>query len=114
MKETEDRLLPSDEHYIRRILGLDPYNAMMDEPEDAEEEEITGDSNGKLRIVICMPKAGSRRLQTSGRYIQCDIAYKRVVGFYEFEVACMDRDANTSKCQDCCTLFLPLIQWIQV
>lgn len=46
-------------------------------------------------MVVCMNKAGSKRL-SEAQYIQCDIGFKRVVGFYEFELAAMDRDANTS------------------
>lgn len=43
-----------------------------------------------------MMRESSIRLQRA-QYLQCDTAYKRIVGFYEFEMACMDRDANTSE-----------------
>jgi hypothetical protein len=43
----------------------------------------------------------SRRLndevKESGQYIQSDIAFQRVVGYEEFELAGMDRDANSSE-----------------
>jgi hypothetical protein len=42
-----------------------------------------------------MSEEGSKRLLRA-QYVQSDIAFKRVVGFYEFELAAMDRDANTS------------------
>lgn len=42
-----------------------------------------------------MSKEGSQRL-LKAQYVQSDIGFKRVVGFYEFELAGMDRDANTS------------------
>ncbi|KAJ7156477.1 hypothetical protein C8R43DRAFT_949343 [Mycena crocata] len=36
------------------------------------------------------------RLLASGRHLQCNIAFKQIVGFEEFEVAGMEKDANTS------------------
>jgi hypothetical protein len=43
-----------------------------------------------------MSQEGSERLM-SARYLQSDMAFKRVVGFYEFELAAVDRINNTSK-----------------
>jgi hypothetical protein len=42
-----------------------------------------------------MSKEGSKRL-LQAQYIQSDIGFKRVIGFVEFELASLDRDANTS------------------
>ncbi|KAJ7808673.1 hypothetical protein B0H14DRAFT_3151934 [Mycena olivaceomarginata] len=47
------------------------------------------------RIIICMAAEASRRLLSTGHYLQSDIAFRRIVGFLEFELACMERDANT-------------------
>lgn len=43
-----------------------------------------------------MAAEASRRLLSTGHYLQSDIAFRRIVGFLEFELACMERDANTS------------------
>lgn len=45
-----------------------------------------------------MSKEGSERL-AQAQYIQSDIAFQRVVGFDEFEMACVDRANNTSMCR---------------
>lgn len=64
---------------------------------DEDDADIEGSStDNSLRIIICMSPEGSRRLQ-SAQYLQSDIGFKRVVGYHEFELACIDRDANTSK-----------------
>jgi hypothetical protein len=62
--------------------------------EDDWEDVKPGDV---LRMVVCMSKTGSQRL-IRAQYIQSDIGFKRVAGFYEFEIAALDRDANTSAC----------------
>jgi hypothetical protein len=64
-----------------------------DEDEDALGPGAKGD---KLRIIICMTPEASRRLLSSGRYLQSDIGFKRIVGYKEFELAGMERDSNTS------------------
>jgi hypothetical protein len=50
----------------------------------------------KTRIVICLSPDSSARLAKT-QYLQSDIAFKRIVGFDKFEIAAMDRDANTSE-----------------
>ncbi|KAG6836008.1 hypothetical protein H0H93_012315 [Arthromyces matolae] len=86
-KERED----SDNPYIRRIIEL-PAGSFAVHPED---EPVAKEDTADVRMVICMSPEGSRRLSKS-QYLQSDIGFKRVVGFYEFEMACLDRDANTS------------------
>lgn len=54
-----------------------------------------GNNSCDARIVICMTSEGSRRLLNT-QYIQSDMAFKRVVGYYEFELAAVDRISNTS------------------
>ncbi|KAJ7776748.1 hypothetical protein B0H14DRAFT_2401533, partial [Mycena olivaceomarginata] len=73
--------LSKETHYIRH--------------EDEDEDELPK-GDGILRIIICMTPEASRRLISSGRYLQSDIAFRRITGFKEFEVAGMERDANTS------------------
>jgi hypothetical protein len=51
-----------------------------------------------LQLIVCMSPQGSHRLIKS-QYLQSDIAFQRVEGFYEFEIATMDTFANTSMCR---------------
>lgn len=91
-KSEQDRTLPADQHYIRSVLEI-PMSESLD-----DEDDVPGDTDSNdapLRIVVCMSKAGSERL-CQAQYVQSDIGFKRVVGFHEFEIAGMDRDANTS------------------
>ncbi|KAK7014634.1 hypothetical protein R3P38DRAFT_3205548 [Favolaschia claudopus] len=61
-----------------------------------EDDEDTATSKNQLRIIICMSFEASRRLIRHSRYLQSDIAFQRIVDYLEFELACMDCDANTS------------------
>ena len=64
-------------------------------PSDEEDEpEPKGDVDA-VRILICMTREGSQRL-LQAQYLQSDMAFKRVVGFHEFELATIDRINNTS------------------
>lgn len=92
LKACQDMDLHSHQHYIRCVVDErghsgDEYD--REQPRDGSEQKDC------LRFVICMSRAGSERLLRA-QYIQSDIAFKRVVGFYEFEMASKDRDANTS------------------
>ncbi|KAJ7894497.1 hypothetical protein B0H14DRAFT_3426901 [Mycena olivaceomarginata] len=78
------------EHYIRLILELNNDSLVVHEE---DEPALPGDKN--TRIIICMSTDSSKRLQDT-QYLQSDIGFKRIVGFDEFEIAAMDRDANTS------------------
>ncbi|KAJ6567673.1 hypothetical protein DFH09DRAFT_1314192 [Mycena vulgaris] len=90
LKRKQDEALPEEEHYIRAILEFN------DEMLPIHDEDDPPGSEKKTRIIICMAREGSERLQKNGAYIQSDIGFKRIVGFDEFEMASMDRDANTS------------------
>ena len=46
-----------------------------------------------VRIVICMTREQSRRLLRA-KYLQSDIAFKRVAGFKEFELGSWDEENN--------------------
>ncbi|KAF8157351.1 hypothetical protein K438DRAFT_1986670 [Mycena galopus ATCC 62051] len=112
LKSYQDTILPKEHHYIRCTLALpidsDPTDSDEDEElspqarKDAynsdEDEELSPQArkDDRLRIIVCMTPEASRRLLASGRYLQSDIGFKCIIGFKEFEVAGMDRDANTS------------------
>jgi hypothetical protein len=83
--------LPPEDHYIQKIIHITGTEA----EEQHEEDEPQGDGDAGLRIVICMSKEGSRCL-AKAQYIQSDSAFRRVVDFDEFEMACHDRTNNTS------------------
>jgi hypothetical protein len=82
---------------------------MLELDEDAlpihEEDDERGEPGGKTRIIICMSSTGSSRLLRCGAYLQSDTGFKRIVDFNEFELASMDRDANTSMTSCFCFLY---------
>ncbi|KAJ7442069.1 hypothetical protein B0H11DRAFT_1749418 [Mycena galericulata] len=82
----------SRDRYIRCVVDLDA-SLFATHPED-EPILVPGHSN-RLRFIVCMGWEGSDRLLRC-QYVQSDIGFKRVVGFYEFKLAGMERDANTS------------------
>ena len=90
LKKLQDESLPADAHYIRRIIFMAEYSV-----HEEDEPRPEGDADG-VRIVICMTREGSQRL-LQAQYLQSDMAFKRVVGFHEFELATIDRISNTSK-----------------
>ncbi|KAJ6467409.1 hypothetical protein C8R45DRAFT_938748 [Mycena sanguinolenta] len=94
LKSYQDTKLPKEHHYIRRTLALPAHS----DPTDSDDEEFSPQAckDDRLRIIVCMTPEASRRLLASGRYLQSDIGFRRIIGFKEFEVASMDRDANTS------------------
>lgn len=71
-------MYPVEDRYIRRIIELDSEG---DKP---------------IRIIICMLAEGSRRLLRA-RFLQSDIASKRVVGYQEFELSTYDQCSSSSK-----------------
>ncbi|KAG6847262.1 hypothetical protein H0H93_009227, partial [Arthromyces matolae] len=87
----ENATLAQDDVYIRKIIEL-PSSSFEVHDED---EPASDGRDADVRMIICMTREGSRRLQNA-QYIQSDIGFKRVVGYYEFELACLDRLANTS------------------
>ncbi|KAJ7201931.1 hypothetical protein C8J57DRAFT_1102564 [Mycena rebaudengoi] len=92
LKALQDANLPSKDHYIRRMIALDLDTV----PRHDEDDWESGAADDKLRIIICMYRKGSERLVSAcSKYLQSDIAFKRIVGYYEFEIAGMDRDANS-------------------
>ncbi len=96
IKHEQDRLLPRSEWYVRRLVEI-PATELVAHNDDLPEEQDLG--NEPLLIAICMMPEASRRF-VAAQHLQSDIAFKRVVGFYEFEVASMDPDSNTSTSLD--------------
>ena len=94
LKEIQDESLPAEAHYVRRIISMTVY-PLHEEDEPCPEVDVNRDD---VRIVICMTPEGSRRL-LQAQYLQSDMAFKRVVGFHEFELATFDRISKTSKQQ---------------
>jgi hypothetical protein len=88
LKESQDRDLPPELHYIRYI-GEVPISALTVYEDDGPINE----SGEILRIVICMTKQSSHRL-LHAQYLQSDIAFKRVVGFLEFEIGGFNQNAS--------------------
>ncbi|KAJ3851308.1 hypothetical protein EV368DRAFT_3183, partial [Lentinula lateritia] len=93
VKERQDSELPCEEHYIRTILELSRSEELTDEDDLIEDQGPS--SKDPLRIVICMSKTSGHRF-LEAQYLQSDIAFKRIIGFYEFEVAYLDQFTNTS------------------
>ncbi|KAJ7688773.1 hypothetical protein B0H14DRAFT_3533113 [Mycena olivaceomarginata] len=91
LKAHQDAQLPEHQRYIRVILELDDHTLTPHE----EDEEAPPSVDKKTRIIVCMAPESSARLQNA-QYLQSDIGFKRIVGFDEFEIAAMDRDANTT------------------
>ncbi|KAF7327931.1 hypothetical protein MKEN_00373200 [Mycena kentingensis (nom. inval.)] len=92
LKRRQDVTLPEEQHYIRVAMELDDDDLSRHEEDDPA---TAGEASKRTRLVICMSRDGSRRLGKAA-YIQSDIGHQRIVGFYEFELAAMDRVANTS------------------
>ncbi|KAJ6619590.1 hypothetical protein B0H10DRAFT_1946643 [Mycena sp. CBHHK59/15] len=60
-----------------------------------KDEEKPSSGPCRLPFVLCTARDGSERL-LNAQYVQSDIGFKLVVGFYQFEMAGWDRDATTS------------------
>jgi hypothetical protein len=89
MKKIQDSNVAPELHYVRFVGEIE--NQLDNDSGDEGEE--TADRTKPLRVAICMSKQASRRL-LEAQYLQCDIAFKRVVGYYEFELSGYDRDAK--------------------
>ncbi|KAJ3916503.1 hypothetical protein F5877DRAFT_46476 [Lentinula edodes] len=90
----QDSSLEPDAHYIRAVIEIPITELQLDE-DDLVEDQPGEVALQPLRIAICMTLEASRRFVKT-QYLQSDIGFKRIVGFYEFEVASIDRYSNTS------------------
>ncbi|KAJ3762632.1 hypothetical protein EV360DRAFT_35312 [Lentinula raphanica] len=93
LKEQQDLSLSPDEHYVRSLLEF-PAETLTADDDDGYDDEGQP-SSAPLRIAVCMSRAGSQRF-SQAQYLQSDIGFKRVIGFYEFEIASVDEYTNTS------------------
>ncbi|KAF8835119.1 hypothetical protein BDN67DRAFT_1042907 [Paxillus ammoniavirescens] len=91
VKEIQDRTLPNHHHYIR--LAVEVPQAELSGNCELDNEGDHDDTSTPLRVVICMLPQNSHRLQAA-RYLQSDIAFKRVAGFQEFELGGNDPKSN--------------------
>ncbi|KAF5366384.1 hypothetical protein D9758_009754 [Tetrapyrgos nigripes] len=101
LKQQQDSLLAPEEHYVRTMLTLplDHFDGNTEDSfDDSDNDDFKGPVDPELgnvvRIAICMTREGSQRL-ASTQYLQSDIAFKRVIGYYEFELGALDRASNT-------------------
>ncbi|KAJ6580688.1 hypothetical protein B0H19DRAFT_1328776 [Mycena capillaripes] len=92
---------PLKDRYICCVVDLDA-DLFSAHPED--EPNLMARSNC-LRFIVCMGWEGSDRLQKC-QYVQSDIGFKRVVGFYEFELGGWEHDAHTFSAVVFCRIFL--------
>jgi hypothetical protein len=102
LKEWQDSHLKAEEHYIRKIIDIPDFPT--DEFDAESPLSASGTIQSSLKIIICMSPTGSERL-LNAQYIQSDIAFRRIEQFLEFELAAMDRLANTSTYCLCSTCF---------
>jgi hypothetical protein len=65
-----------------------------DELQDAIPSNVSPKST--LQIVMCITPNASKQI-SEAEYLQSDIGFKQVIGFYEFEIGSFDRNSNTSK-----------------
>ena len=89
MKRLQDESLETHLHYIRQMIYMTSI------PTHEDDLATDGNDGCNAQIVICMTSEGSWRL-LNAQYIQSDMAFKHVVGYYEFELAAVDQISNTS------------------
>ncbi|KAJ7757604.1 hypothetical protein B0H16DRAFT_1457764 [Mycena metata] len=81
--------------YIKQIKEIHCPEGTGWEAHHEEDDDDAPLKDNQLRIIVCMSPNASRRLLERSSYLQSDIAFKCIVDFLEFEMACMERDANT-------------------
>lgn len=88
---------PPSERYIRRAVVIPHVSDVReDDDEPSDFSNIDGGRADDLKIILCMLEDFSKRMKRA-KYLQSDIGFKQVTGFYEFEIGSMDRNSNTSK-----------------
>ena len=87
LKDMQDHDLPPHEHYIR--LAVEVQESDLLHGSACTEDE----SSRPLQVVICMLPQSSEQLQLA-QYVQSDIGFKRVVGFYELEISGIASKSN--------------------
>lgn len=84
LKEVQDACAAPADRYIRKMVIV-PARTL--DPKD---------NGADCKFIICMMPAKSRRL-FAAQHIQSDIAFKRVKGFLEFEIAQYDTTRGLSE-----------------
>ncbi|KAF8497998.1 hypothetical protein JB92DRAFT_2817464 [Gautieria morchelliformis] len=79
------------EQYIR-FIGVIPAH---DIEGGTQKDEESGDNTGLYRFVVCMTPTQSYGLLRA-QYVQSDTAFRRVVGYDEFEIGAWDADSKIS------------------
>ncbi|KAJ3859292.1 hypothetical protein EV359DRAFT_75667 [Lentinula novae-zelandiae] len=72
-----------------------PAAELPPDEDDLSEDQRFPSASQPFRFAVCMTSEASKRFVDT-QYIQSDIGFKRIVGFYEFEIASIDRYSNTS------------------
>lgn len=76
--------------------GLEDMDKLKEGPDDT------------FRFILCMMPESSHEL-LNAQFVQCDISFKRVVGYKEFELVSFDVAAGTGK-----TFFPGLLPHLQL
>lgn len=92
VKTQQDELLAPTDQYLCVMLEL-PDTEVDNNEADVPEDQPFSSEGKSLRIAICMTSAASKQL-VEAQYLQSDIRFKQIVGFYEFEIASLDRYSN--------------------
>ncbi|KAJ7254283.1 hypothetical protein C8J57DRAFT_1237000 [Mycena rebaudengoi] len=91
LKDKQDKFLAPAECYIRYMKEIPALGSF---PLKEEDDNLI-DQGVAFRIAVCMSKDGSHRLLKS-KYIQSDIAFRRIIGFKEFELGALEHNSRTS------------------
>ncbi len=94
LKGEQDSLLEPKDRYLHAMIEI-PVTLLAPDEDDVPEDQPPALALQPLEIAICMTSKASQRF-VQAQYLQSDIGFKRIVGFYEFEIASMDRYSNTS------------------
>ncbi|KAJ4463608.1 hypothetical protein C8R41DRAFT_872387 [Lentinula lateritia] len=94
IKAQQDSLLEPDSYYVCSMIEISLLELESDE-DDVLEDQPGETTLQPLKIAICMTSEASHCF-VKAQYLQSDIGFKRIVGFYEFEVASVDKYSNTS------------------
>src|ERR1700723_2397177 len=81
-RDLEEMRSAPEDIYIHYMAELSRDRLDM---EGLADEDIGLEDSEPIRVVICMNRLQSHRL-VKARFIQSDIAFKRVTGFKEFEL----------------------------
>ncbi|KAK0213592.1 hypothetical protein IW262DRAFT_1301071 [Armillaria fumosa] len=83
--------------YIRVIKRMS-WHSLRHEWDDADESDdeegpLSGSEDDCFRLIVCMLPERSQDFHKA-KWVQCDISFKRVPGWNEFELVSVDRETN--------------------